>query len=94
MKLRTVTDVERSLEEGLAPKRVAPPTDMQELLAPFDLREKAMVICMGKSLFEIEQCDESEHMIAAWKQMLTGFQTFTGVRWQTAREYWCDIIGA
>lgn len=88
MKLRTVTDVERSLEEGLAPKRLQTPRSREDVLAPFDQRERAMVVCIANAIKNIGLTQEDPHAVAAWKELLTGFQTFTGVNWHEAARYW------
>lgn len=88
MNFRVVTDVERSLEEGLAPKRLQRPASREELLEPFAVRERALIVAVGEALKLIGLLESSPDVVAAWKTLCAGFETVTGIAWFQASAWW------
>lgn len=88
MNFHVVTEPERAMKEGLAPARTAAPTSREDVLLPLTMRERAAVVAMASAIKSIGLTDESPQTVAAWKELLTGFATITGVSWHDAARYW------
>lgn len=78
---RVITDVEKSIVEGLAPKRVRPPSNFEDLLSPLSVRERAVAVALNGALLALGHCEEAKETVAAWTAMLTAFKTLTGISW-------------
>lgn len=87
MQLRVVTDPEKEAAKGLAPAYPSLPRTKEELLQPFEQRERVLVIALGDALETIvadgeRGGDPHATCLEVWRGLIAAFGVATGMQWQ------------